>query len=372
MSNETPKKIIKARIGLIKRQPFFGTLALRLKCVMKDDLNPATMATDGKTLYFHPKFVDDHPQEVIEAAVAHEVGHCALSHITRRGARQPKRWNYAIDYATNAMLEDCGFTIPNWFLHNPAFKGMTAEEIYSLLPPEDESGDGSGSGPGGGNGPQPFDQHIESNDPNLAAELEVATIQAAQAQRGRGELPGSLKRFCPDLAEAKVDWRAVLRRFATDASRDDFSWMKPNRAYMSLGLIMPGLYSESVRDITTVIDTSGSINDEILSAFGGEIADIRNNCELKMLRVMYCDAEVNHVDEFEQHDFFEPTPHGGGGTNFCPPFTWLQERDVTPTCFIYLTDGYGTFPSTPPPYPVLWVMTTNVVPPFGEFVRIEL
>jgi predicted metal-dependent peptidase len=339
-----------------------------MKPIMRDDLKPPTMATDGRNLYFHPKFVEDHSQEVIEAAVAHEVGHCALNHVTRRGARQPKRWNYAIDYATNAMLEDCGFNIPDWFVHNAAFKGMSAEEIYTLLPPEDEGGSGNSNH----GGKEPFDQHMDSKDENLAAELEVATIQAAQAQRGRGELPGSLKRFCPDLAEAKVDWRAVLRRFATDAARDDFSWMKPNRAYMSLGFIMPGLYSESVRDITTVIDTSGSINDQILSAFGGEIADIRNNCELKLLRTMYCDAAINHVDEFEQHDHFAVTPHGDGGTDFRPPFKWLQERDITPTCLIYLTDGYGPFPASAPPYPVLWVMTTDIVPPFGEHVRIQL
>lgn len=366
MSNEVPLKISKARLGLIKRQPFFGVLALRLKPVMVPDLNPPTMATDGHNLFFHPKFVEEKDQEYIEFVVAHEVGHCALNHITRRGARSPKRWNYAIDFAVNEMCKDCGLTVPADALYSPAFAGMAAEEIYALLPPDDEGG-----WPGKP-GQQPVDQHMDSQDPGLQAELEIATIQAAQAQRGRGELPGSLKRFCPDLTEAKVDWRTVLRRFATDSARDDFSWMRPNRAYMSLGFVMPGLYSESVRDITTVIDTSGSISDEILAAFGGEIGDIRSSCELKLLRSMYCDAAVNHVDEFEQHDHFEVAPHGGGGTDFRPPFRWLQERDITPTCLIYLTDGYGSFPDSPPPYPVLWVMTTSVVAPWGETVRIEL
>lgn len=366
---ETPKKITKARIGLIKRQPFFGTLALRLKPVEDATLNPPTMATDGKSIFYHPKFVEENTQEFIEFVVAHEVGHCAMSHVTRRGARSPKRWNYAIDYAVNEMLDDCGFTVPPGALFHPGFKGMSAEAIYNLLPPEDE--DGNQGGPGAP-GSAPVDAHIDAKDADLEAELEVATIQAAQAQRGRGTLPQSLKRFCPDLQEAKVDWRAMLRRFALDAARDDYSWSRPNRAYMSLGFILPSLYSESVRDITTVIDTSGSISAEILAAFGGEISDIRNSCELKMLRSMYCDAAVNHVDEFEQHDHFEVAPHGGGGTDFRPPFNWLQKRDITPTCLVYLTDGYGPFPAAPPPYPVLWVMTTDVTPPWGECVRIEL
>lgn len=367
--SQIPTKITKARIGLIKRQPFFGTLALRLRVEEDPTLNPPTMATDGRRMMFHPQFLADSDQQKVEFVVAHEVGHCALNHVTRRGSRSPKRWNYAIDFAVNEMLADCGFAVPSDALYNPAFKGMTAEQIYNLLPPEDENGNQGGGGPG----QAPVDQHLDAkDDPNLAAELEVATIQAAQAQRGRGDMPGSLKRFLPDLAEAKVDWRAVLRHFATDSARDDFSWARPNKTYLSLGFILPGMHSEAVRDITTCIDTSGSISDDILAAFGGEIADIRAGCDLKLLRVMYCDAAVNHVDEFEQHDHLEISPHGGGGTDFRPPFKHLAEQDVTPTAFVYLTDGYGPFPEAPPPYPVLWVMTTNVVPPWGEHVRIEL
>ena len=365
MNKEAAHKIIKARIGLIKLQPFFGVLALRLKPVERLDLKPKTLATDGKSLFFHPDWVTEHPQDEVEAGVAHEVGHCALKHMGRRNGREPRRWNHACDFAVNAMLEDCGFTIPAGWLHDPAFKGMTAEHIYNLLPPMDD-GDSDDS----------FDGHADDSapDPVQEAEWEVATIQAAQTQRGKeaGNLPSSLQRFLDDLSAPKVDWRATLRRFATAACKGDYSWSRPNRAYLSLGLIMPGLYSEGVEDITTVIDTSGSVDNEMLKALGGEVADIRVTVQPKTSRVMYCDAAVNHVDEFEPDDQFEITPHGGGGTDFRPPFRWLEERDKLPTCLVYLTDGYGSFPKEPPPYPVLWVMTTDVQPPWGEVVRIEL
>ena len=37
----------------------------------------------------------------------------------------------------------------------------------------------------------------------------------------------------------------------------------------------------------------------------------------------------------------------------------------------YLTDGFGSFPAKPPPYPVLWIMTEHSRPdvPFGEVIR---
>ena len=41
---------------------------------------------------------------------------------------------------------------------------------------------------------------------------------------------------------------------------------------------------------------------------------------------------------------------------------------------VYLTDGYGTFPDTPPELPVLWVVTPGGLDlsqfPFGETVRL--
>lgn len=367
------KKMVRARIKLITLQPFFGVLALRLKLVEDDTLKPPTMCTDGKVIRFHPDWVNNHDAAVCEAAVAHEVGHCALQHMSRRQGRAPKRWNYAIDYATNDMLADCGFTIPPDWLYNPAFKGMSAEHIYSLLPEDEDGEDGNNDGP--------FDGHQDSTATQSPAEVQetaeewqVATIQAAEAQKTKmqGNLPGTLKRFIDSLTAPKADWRTVLRNFMKAQAKDDFAWQRPSRKALALGYVLPGLHSEAMEDMTCVIDTSGSITQEILNSFGAEIADIRESVKPNMLRNMYCDAEVNHVDEFTPGDDFKVEPHGGGGTDFRPPFRWLEDQDITPTCLAYLTDGYGTFPKEPPPYPVLWVMTTDVQPPWGDVVRIEL
>jgi predicted metal-dependent peptidase len=44
------------------------------------------------------------------------------------------------------------------------------------------------------------------------------------------------------------------------------------------------------------------------------------------------------------------------------------------TLAIYLTDGHGSFPSTPPDNPFLWVVTPGGLPskqfPFGEVARL--
>ena len=124
-------------------------------------------------------------------------------------------------------------------------------------------------------------------------------------------------------------------------------------------------------EIVVAIDTSGSIDQPTLNAFGAEIKAIVGNARPKKTTVIYCDAAVNHVDTFEPNDELHFDMHGGGGTNFCPPFEYVAENGLKPVCFVYLTDGYGPFPSAPE-FPTLWCCTTEVVAPFGETVPIEV
>lgn len=363
MNQEARTKLVKARIAMIMQQPFFGTLALRLRLVENDKLNPPTLAVDGKTMYYHPQWVLDNDHDVCMSGVAHEVGHCVFQHIGRRNGREPRRWNHAGDYVINAVLKDSGFTVPPTWLHSPTFAGMSTDQVYQALPPDPpgDAFDGIADAP-----PADTDPQINADD------WQIAAVQAANVAAAAGNLPGSLKRFVDEIVNGKVDWRAVLRRFVTDDARDDYSYRRVNRKYAALGIFLPGLYSEAMGAMVSVIDTSGSISDEILAEFGGEISAIHATMQPSSLVNIYCDADVNHVDTFDRYDTPKFEGHGGGGTDFRPPFRWIEEKQIEPKCLIYLTDGYGPFPAEPPPYPVLWVMTTDVQPPWGEVVRIEL
>lgn len=363
MNEEAKLKITRARISMIMKQPFFGTLALRLRIVENDKLNPPTLAVDGKTMYYHPQWVIDNPPELVEAGVAHEVGHCIFEHIGRRKGREPRRWNHAGDYVINAVLKDSGFTIgPNW-LHNPAYAGMSTDQVYQMLPPDPpgEAFDGIADAL-----PKDVDPQVNADD------WQVAAVQAGTVAAQHGNMPDSLKRFVKELTQPKADWRAVLRRFMTEVSKEDYSYARLNRKFAALNIFLPGLYSESMGELGAAIDTSGSISDAILTAFGTEISEIKAQLRPNMLRVIYCDAAVNHIDEFEEYDEPKFEGHGGGGTDFRPPFALNEEKGWEPKAFVYLTDGYGPFPAQPPAYPVLWLMTTNVKPPWGEVVRIEI
>ncbi len=357
MNKDAARALTRARTQLLFNHGFFGALALRLR--FTEDETIKTLNVDGKTVRYNPEYVLTLSNDVCMAALAHEVMHCVLDHMSRLSSREPRRWNRAADYAINQMLQDAGMTLGDGWLIHAQFAGMSADEIYTILPddPEEEAQDEMSNG--GRGTPQ-------------AAEWQIAAAQAAQAVAAHGKLPGALQRFLEENGKPKVDWRAFLRRFVTARSKNDSSWAHPQRRFLAYGLVLPGLYSESMGCMVAVSDDSGSVGDDMLKALSTEIDAIASACTPQRLMHISCDCEINHVGEFGPDEKFVMTSKGGGGTDFRPPFEYIKEQSVRPACLVYLTDGYGPFPETAPDYPVLWCMTTEVIPPWGEHVRIEL
>ena len=62
-------RIQKARTALLLDHPFFGTLLFRLGAQARDSI--ATMATDGVSLYFNPKFVEGLSSAELIGTLAH-------------------------------------------------------------------------------------------------------------------------------------------------------------------------------------------------------------------------------------------------------------------------------------------------------------
>lgn len=363
MNNEVVTQLTRARTGLVLDAPFFGMLALRLQLVEEPKI--PTAAVDGKHIFYNPEFIAKQSYEETKTLIGHEVMHCVFEHIGRRGDREPRRWNQAGDFVINDVLVDSGFTPIKGWLHNRAYAGMTTDHVYEMLPPNDGNG-GAGD---------PLDD-CQDGAPDDAAvnnvDWKIATVQAAQAAQAMGKLPGKLARFIDELTNPKVDWRAMLQRFISETSKNDYSWQRPNKRFLGQGFYLPTLHSETMGEIVVAIDTSGSIDQATLNAFGSEIKAIVQTSRPSKTIVIYCDSDVNHVDEFGPNEELHFEMHGGGGTAFKPVMDYVTENNITPVCLVYLTDLYGDHKFAAPDYPVLWCCTTDVVASFGETIPIEI
>jgi predicted metal-dependent peptidase len=372
-------RISAARTALVLDHPFFGSLALRLK--PEESTRTKTMATDGRSLFYHAPFLDTLSHEELVGTLAHEVMHPAMLHHARREGRDPLLWNHAADYAINPLIVEAGFKLPDGALLNAAYQGQSAEQIYAQLQQrqQEEQRQSAQSQGQGQPQPGPGDQLedlpgavLDSPEPAQdAAEWQVAVKQATQAAKMMGRLPGSIARELEAQAKPHVDWRSLLRRFVQQCSSADYSWRMPNRRFIACGLYLPELRSESLPPIVVAIDTSGSIGEAELAVFAAELRSIVDECQPEATHVIYCDDGVQSVETFARGEQIELHATGGGGTNFCPVFDHVEEHAINPACLIYLTDGMGRYPETPSEFPTLWAMTSSKVAPWGETIQVE-
>jgi len=351
-------KIQKARISLVIENPFFGSLILKLPMIEQKGIG--TMATNGESIIYEPDFIDKLSYGELKGVLVHEVLHCALCHITRRGERDNKKWNMAGDFCVNSVLINEKFELPKDCLYEKSYENKSADEIYNLLPDEDDKGQGNNKRKGNWNIGQC--QDAVGNKEEIQGQWKVALKQAAQTALAQGKLPNSLKRLADEIINPKLPWFEILRQFIEHNAKNDFSWQKPNKRYAHLGVILPGIQSDNLENITVAIDTSGSINKKQLNEFSSELNGILNQYSTE-LTVIYCDAKIQNIQTFKTGDDIKLETIGGGGTDFNPVFEYCNEHP--PKCLIYMTDLQGKFPSEQPEYSVLWVCNNNSIAPFG-------
>ena len=151
----------------------------------------------------------------------------------------------------------------------------------------------------------------------------------------------------------------------------DYDWSKINhREFVKSGFIAPKLYSEDLGKILVTVDCSGSIGDKQLGEFESCINDICNECNPSEVEVIYFDTHVLRRETFDKGMYpIKLKPTGGGGTDF----SWLSSEKPGAEVCVFLTDGYGTFPTTEPPFDTIWVINHNspIEVPFGITINMR-
>ena len=410
--SESARRVSGCVTALLREQPFFGSLALRLP--IRADATRETVASDGREIRYSPRWVAEAQAHVIETAMARVVLACALKHHTRRGERDPERWQRASQLVTHGLLRDAGFTLPP---DAEAWDGISVEQPYDRLPePDPDDGDGdcggnvpSGNGgagapdsppstdPGGGDDsgrsddsdpPDGDGQDTDadappSSDPSGTGEImdapadggqggagpspadiaeeeqawDEAMHQAASLAKAQGKLPGAVEETVRGAHASTVDWRTLLRRYMTDASKSDYSWSLPNRRFIDSGLYLPSIRSEGIDTIAVIVDTSGSLPARTLAAFWAEVREVTAELQPERVILLQVDAAVQDAAEYAAADLpDEIAIKGRGGTDFRPGFAWLEEHDIQPGVCLYLTDMLcSSYPETEPPYTTIWV-----------------
>lgn len=194
--------------------------------------------------------------------------------------------------------------------------------------------------------------------PNLAEHCrEMVLDTAVWVERLQGKLPAHLQRLVEVYRTSQLNWREQLLQFVTSCFGGGRRWLPPNRRYISQGLYLQSYRDQKLKAVIA-LDSSGSTT-RYLSDFLAELNAIMTSFGNYALTVIQCDAEIHSVEKFTPDNPLEPGKmqlEGGGGTNFCPVFEYIDTELPDIEILLFLTDGYGTIPERQPPYPVLWCL----------------
>ena len=388
--------VTEAISALLVQEPFFASLVLDLLTIeevkgpLANGQTIRTSGTDGKTLWINPEeFGKLNVKERI-GVMAHEIMHVILQHPQRLAMYQSlglgpdlkkfsvKKFNHACDYIINAYLTTPDpktgkgkFALPLGTLQNSQVTGNDiVDEIYLKLPDEEEDQDDN------------FDDHAPPDDPQSLPgkpALQAAIKKAEEISKMQGKGTGQHQRLIDDICEAQIPWHEHLRKAMTTVTRgrDSHTWARPNRRKLATPphVYWPGRAGWKGPHIAVEIDTSGSIGEEELATFMGELGGILTDLEPEMVYVMYVDSELHgdvlEIDDVNNLSEIKQKAGGGGGTDMCTVFREIEERQLPVETVVVLTDGYTPFPEEET-IPTIWCMTTEAKAPNGTTVHVKI
>ena len=392
-------RLLKSRMRILLKNGFYGLLLMHMQFAL--DPGCKTAATDGRRIYFGPAFLDKLTDSELDFILMHEILHVVLQHCMRTGERDNFMFNVACDIVVNSnIMKSNNGDVKSITLHefgesmHTAPDGKegseySAEEVYALLKvkyraPGNDFLEAELKSSGKGT----WDDHShwgEVDDPSLSDVWRKRLLDAGEAisirdpSNKRGLIPVCASRLIDELRNPQTDWRTILNEFVKEEITD-YSFNPPDRRFDESPFFLPDYNEKEDRaeDILFMIDTSGSMSDDMLTTCFSEVRGAIDQFGGKLKGWLgFFDAAIVEPVPFESvEEFSVIKPKGGGGTNFDIIFKYVRDcmSGQLPAFIIILTDGYAPFPKEGAAMgiPVLWLIVgDDVTPPWGKVARVS-
>lgn len=425
------KRLLLSRMRILYNHGFYGLLLMHMIYAVSEEIE--TACTDGVRITFGIDFLDSLSDSELDFVMMHEILHVVLQHCFRGDVEDPEAYNIAADIVVNSniMLENgmkaSSITLSKYGIAmHVAPDGKegheyTAEQVYAMLPKnlnkkgnnkspgsavggaKKENKKGNNKSPGSAVGRakkeiskeqhQPvwvWDDHSQwgkyEEDDTLRDvwvkrfEDAAEAIKIRDPSNARGLLPAFAERILKELKKTQTDWRTILNDFIQEEVVD-YSFAPPDRRFDDSPFFLPDFNGKEdrVEDILFMIDTSGSMSDDMIAAAYSEVKGAIDQFNGKLKGWLgFFDAAIIKPQPFsDENEFKIIKPAGGGGTDFQIIFEYVFHHmsDKLPASIIILSDGYAPFPleKLAGGIPVLWLLNNEEVnPPWGKVARITV
>lgn len=386
---------------LLKDEPFFAAISRNVTKIANRGIPTAGVMVNREShffeLHYNPDFFDklgsvdfsgkelegdakyERRDTEIRAVLKHEFYHLIFNHLTERlpDGKMTQLWNVAADLAINSEI---GTELPNiaCIPGHSQFEdyelGLSAEQYYEKLKEDKEKQEqqqkGQGQGGQSSNGDQSdsgdsnsgqsgdkfsstLDDHSmwgDSEENKVANEIaterlkkmvEDAVEEVTKKGRGWGSVSARMRGEIIERVKVKaVDWKSVLRYFIkASVNADKHNSMKRiNRRYP---YIHAGRKTSRTANIAISIDQSGSVDDDMLSAFFEQLNKLS---EIASFTVIPFDDSVfeEKIYVWKKGQKHKRERVLCGGTNFDAPTNYVNTHNFDG--HIILTDMYAPKP----------------------------
>ena len=380
--------------------PHLAGLAAATRVSLDERLPTMGVFASGR-LVANPAFVQRLKDGELVFVLAHELLHLALrTHDRARGAGRVE-FNYAHDYIINDILRtELGQVIPAGGLDMPGARNRSAEEIVlemrrnAAAPTQTRvwegvattarraagAGDEAGDVLDGAREAELFpeeagDQQARAERMKALAAKALSLARAMGLAKGlRGTDAGATSQTVAALRGVyRTPWELALQRWLESVAPGERTFARPSRRGAErTDVVLPGRRREGWI-LNVVLDTSGSMTDEIPRALGtiGEFCDAVG---VDQVRLVQCDAAVTADELVAPESLAERRVTGYGGSDLSPALRHLAE-DQHVRAAVVITDGDIAYPPEPMPYDVLWVLPARGAaafgPPYGRVISMQ-
>ena len=361
---------------MLIKYPFFGSTITNVE--YQELLDIDTAATDGNKIYYNPKFLGGLTIEEQIFILAHEVCHIAFNHISRRKDKDKNLWNIATDAVINQLLKKDGLKMLDGLIDIPEAIDYDAETYYEkLLQEQKENPD--------------FDRKAGNDSHEMWENTDIKEIGKTDALEKEDDISEKdafkknrelKKKQLEDLkrslikdtvtsnefnmsnvgsASSLIDWRYILK----ETINYDVDWSYKN-ATIENGVITANLEDKALPVTEILLDTSGSINEDLLRTFLRECKNILKHSKVLVGcfdTIFYGFKELRTEQDIDNMRFV-----GGGGTNFDVAVNAFSRRSENKIIF---TDGEARMPITP--VNAVWIVLGNrkINPKGGKVIYIN-
>lgn len=337
-------------------------------------------AIDGKALVGDKRWSKD---DLIYLCL-HEWSHVFGNHMKRRGERDPKLWNTALDMRVNA---DVNIILGRDKWAKPPQEGIPPEQWIGDMSPE-EIYEELKKGKSGGSGAKPQGLGVgdlverDMQDPSLSPEeakevfvtdLVIASTAASLIRDSDKRMPPHMAQRLVDLKKGEVNWERELQGSVLSGFGGSYSTYAPPRRKHFPFVPLPTQRSLLERSLCIACDVSGSIDKRMLDLFASNVARAAKRAS-KVLVVTF-DQKIreqfwadNAEDAIKNLKFLT-------GRHSCtdvrPVFELVKKERISVT--VVLTDAYLIYPETPQPRTIFAVPRGHGgVPPWGKLIHMEV